>query len=148
MIFATTKGADPIDRTQGIPADTAPFRYWDRLKRVSRCYRATSAEERAYRELFNILIEQNPIMAVAIAEQNPGVDQEWLYAAYRKLCLRSRPLSDNEAGRLHGATVNKILRAREKLRHWNSLSVARRRMVSRGTIIREVFRIRGGTHKG
>jgi len=87
-------------------------------------------------------------MAIAIAEQNPGVDQEWLYAACRKLCLRPRPLSDNEAGRLHGVTVNRILRAREKLRHWNSLSIARRRMISRGTIIREVFRIQGGTHKG
>jgi len=87
-------------------------------------------------------------MAVAIAEQNPGVDQEWLYAAYRKLCLRARSLSDNEAGRLHGVTVNRILRAREKIRHWNTLSIAQRRMASRGSIIREVFRIQGGTHKG
>lgn len=86
-------------------------------------------------------------MAVVIAEQNPGADQEWLYAAYRKLCLRARPLSDNEASRLHGATVNRILRARGKLRHWKSLSAARRRIVSRGSIIREVFRIPGGTTK-
>ena len=133
---------------QGIPADTAPFRYWDRLKRVSRCYCVTDAEERAHKELFDILIEQNPIMAIVIAEQNPGADQEWLYAAYRKLCLRARPLSDDEAGRLHGATVNRITRAREKIRHWNSLSVARRRAVSRDSIIREVFRIHGGAHKG
>jgi len=87
-------------------------------------------------------------MAVVIAEQNPGVDQEWLYAAYRKLCLRARPLSDNEAGRLNGATVNRIIRAREKMRHWNTLSIARRRMISRGSIIREVFRIQGGTKAG
>ena len=148
MTIAATTQTDPIDRTQGIPVDTTPFRYWDRLKRVSRHYRVTGAEERAYKELFDILIEQNPIMAVAIVEQNPGVDQEWLYAAYRKLCLRVRPLSDNEAGRLHGTTVNRIVRAREKIRHWNSLSVARRRTVSRGAIIREVFRIRGGAQKG
>jgi hypothetical protein len=82
-------------------------------------------------------------MAVAVAEHNPGADQEWLYAAYRRLCLRSRPLSDGEAAKLHGTTVNRIIRAREKIRRWNSLSVARRGMVSRSTIIREVFRIRG-----
>lgn len=86
-------------------------------------------------------------MAVVIAEQNPGVDQEWLYAAYRKLCLRARPLSDNEASRLHGMTVNRIIRARQKIRHWNSLSVARRGMISRDSIIREVFRIQGRVQK-
>jgi hypothetical protein len=86
-------------------------------------------------------------MAIVIAEHNPGADQEWLYAAYRKLCLRTKPLSDGEASRLHGVTVNRIVRAREKLRHWNSLSVARRGTISRGTIIREVFRIQGKTHK-
>jgi hypothetical protein len=90
-----------------------------------------------------MLIEQNPVMAVVIAEQNPGVNQEWLYAAYRRLCLRARPLSDNEAGRLHGVIVNRIIRAREKIRHRNSLSIGQRRMISRGAIIREVFRIRG-----
>lgn len=113
------------------------------LKRVSRHYRITSVEERAYKELFNILVEQNPIMAVVIAEQNPGADQEWLHAAYRKLCLRARPLSDNEAAKLHGTTVNRIIRARDKIRRWNSLSVSRRGMISRDTIIREVFHIRG-----
>ena len=87
-------------------------------------------------------------MAVVIAEQNPGTDQEWLYAAYRKLCLRVRPLSDHEASRLHGTTVNRITRAREKIRHWNSLSVARRAVIPRGSIIREVFRIQGRAHKG
>jgi len=133
--------------TQGIPVGIAPFRYWDSLKRVSRCYRIASIEGRSYNELFNILIDQNPVMAVVIAEQNPGPDQQWLYAAYRKLCLRPRPLSDNEAGRLSGVTVNRIIRAREKIRHWNSLSVARRGMISRDSIIREVFHIRGGTHK-
>ena len=86
-------------------------------------------------------------MAVVIAEHNPGVDQEWLYAAYRKLCLRPRPLSDNEAAKLHGVTVNRIIRAREKLRHWNTLSIAQRRMISRGSIIRGVFRIQGRAHK-
>jgi len=130
-------------QTQGIPVGVTPFQYWERLKRVSRHYRITSVEERAYKELFNILIEQNPVMAVVITEQNPGADQEWLYAAYRKLCLRARPLSDGEAAKLHGTTVNRIIRAREKIRHWNSLSVTRRGTVSRGTIIREVFRIRG-----
>ncbi|KAF9645249.1 hypothetical protein BDM02DRAFT_3189884 [Thelephora ganbajun] len=129
--------------TRGIPVGVPPFQYWDRLKRASRCYRITSVEERAYGELFNILIEQNPVMAVVIAEQNPGADQEWLYAAYRKLCLRARPLSDNEAAKLHGVTVNRIIRARQKIRHWNSLSIARRGMISRGSIIREVFRIQG-----
>jgi len=129
--------------SQGIPVDIPPFQYWDRLKRVSRCYRIARVEERAYKELFNILIDQSPVMAVVIAEQNPGPDQEWLYAAYRKLCLRARPLSDNEAGRLSGSTVNRIIRAREKIRRWNSLSIARRGMMSRDSIIREVFRIRG-----
>ena len=86
-------------------------------------------------------------MAVVIAEQNPGVDQEWLYAAYRKLCLRVRPLSDGEAGRLHGVTVNRIARARGKIRHWNSLSIAQRRAIPRGSIIREVFHIQGGVRK-
>jgi len=136
-----------MDRKQGIPIGTTPFQFWDRLKRVSQYYRITNVEERAYGELFNILIQQNPIMAVVIAEQNPGADQEWLYAAYRKLCLRARPLSDNEAGRLNGITVNRIIRTRGKIRHWNSLSVARRGTTSRGSIIREVFRIRGGAHK-
>lgn len=137
-----------MDRTRGIPIGLAPFQYWERLKRVSRHYRITSIEERAYKELFNILIEQNPIMAVVIAEQNPGFDQEWLYAAYRKLCLRARPLSDNEAAKLHGTTVNRIVRTREKIRRWNSLSIARRGIVSRDTIIREVFHIRGRSRKG
>jgi len=140
-----------MGRTQGIPVGVAPFQYWERLKRVSRQYRIANVEERAYTELFNILIDQNPIMAVVIAEQNPGVDQECLYAAYRKLCLRDKPLSDGEAAMLHGATVNRIIRARGKIRHWNSLSIARRGMISRGTIIREVFRIRGrprGESKG
>jgi hypothetical protein len=136
-----------LNRTQGIPIGIAPSQYWDRLKRVSRYYRITNVEERAYKALFDILIEQNPVMAVVIAENNPGADQEWLYAAYRKLCLRAKPLSDSEAGRLHGVTVNRIIRAREKLRHWNSLSVARRGMVSRDSIIRGVFRIQGGVHK-
>lgn len=86
-------------------------------------------------------------MAVVIAEQNPGPDQEFLYAAYRKLCLRARPLSDDEAGRLNGATVNRIVRAREKIRRWNSLGIARRGIISRDSIIREVFRIRGRAHK-
>ena len=86
-------------------------------------------------------------MAVVIAEHNPGANQEWLYAAYRKLCLRAKPLSDGEASRLHGVTVNRITRAREKLRHWNSLSVARRGTISRDSIIREVFRIQGKTHR-
>ena len=135
-----------MNRTQGVPTDIAPFRYWDRLKQVSRYCRIASVEEKAYKELFKILIEQNPIMAVVIAEQNPGVDQEWLYAAYRKLCLRARPLNDNEAGKLHGATVNRIIRAREKLRHWNSLSIARRRTISRGSIIRGVFHIQSRAH--
>jgi hypothetical protein len=135
-------------RSQGIPAGTAPFQYWDKLKRASRYCRITNVEERAYKELFNILIEQNPVMAVVIAEQNPGADQEWLYAAYRKLCLRPRPLSDNEAAKLHGTTVNRVIRARQKIQQWNSLSVARRGMISRGNIIREVFRIQGRTHKG
>jgi len=130
-------------QTQGIPANVVPLQYWERLKRVSRHYRITSVAGRVYKEVFNILIEQNPIMAVAIAEHNPGPDQECLYAAYRGLCLRSRPLSDGEAAMLHGTTVNRIIRAREKIRRWNSLSIARRGMVSRGTIIREVFRIRG-----
>jgi len=132
--------------TQGIPVGVAPFQYWERLKRVSRHYCITSVEERAHKELFNILIDQNPVMAVVIAEHNPGADQEWLYAAYRKLCLRVRPLSDSEASKLHGVTVNRIIRAREKIRHWNSLSIARRRMISRGSIIREVFRIRSRVH--
>lgn len=87
-------------------------------------------------------------MAVVIAEHNPGADQEWLYAAYRKLCLRAKPLSDSEASRLHGVTVNRITRAREKLRHWNSLSVARRGTISRDSIIREVFRIQSKAYKG
>ena len=136
-----------MDRTQGIPVGITPFQYWDRLKRISRCYHIANVEERAYKELFNILIDQSPIMAIVIAEQNPGPDQEWLYAAYRKLCLRARPLSDNEAGRLNGLTVNRIVRAREKIRHWNSLSTARRGMISRDSIIREVFRIRGRAHR-
>jgi hypothetical protein len=87
-------------------------------------------------------------MAVVIAEQNPGADQEWLYAAYRKLCLRARPLTDDEAAKLHGTTVNRTIRAREKIRRWNSLSIARRGIISRDTIIREVFKIRGTTRKG
>lgn len=87
-------------------------------------------------------------MAIVIAEQNPEADQEWLYAAYRKLCLRARPLSDNEARRLHGVTVNRITRAREKIRRWNSLSIAQRRMISRGSIIRGVFRIQGRARVG
>ena len=132
-----------MDRTQGTPVGVAPIQYWERLKRVSRCYRITSIEERAYKELFDILVEQDPVMAVVIAEHNPGASQEWLYAAYRKLCLRSRPLSDNEAAKLHGATVNRVVRAREKIRRWSSLSVTRRGMISRGAIIREVFRLRG-----
>jgi hypothetical protein len=132
-----------MSRTKGMPVGVTPFKYWERLKRVSRHYRITSVEERAYKELFNILIEQNPVMAVVIAEQNPGVDQEWLYAAYRRLCLRARHLSDGEAAKLHGTTVNRIIRAREKIRHWNSLSVTRRGTISRGNIIRQVFRIRG-----
>ena len=136
-----------MSRTQGIPAGITPFQYWDRLKRVSRYYRVTTVEERAYKELFDILVEQNPVMAVVIAEHNPGADQEWLYAAYRKLCLRVKPLSDNEASRLRGVTVNRIIRAREKIRHWNSLSVARRGMISRDSIIRGVFRIQGRVHK-
>ena len=114
---------------------------------MTRYYNITSVEERAYKELFNVLVEQNPVMAVVIAEQNPGVDQEWLYAAYRKLCLRAKSLSDSEAGRLHGVTVNRIVRARGKIRHWNSLSITRRRMISRGSIIREVFRIQGGSQR-
>jgi len=135
-------------QARGIPVGVAPFQYWERLKRVSRHYRLTSVEERAYKELFNILVEQNPIMAVVIAEQNPGADQEWLYAAYRKLCLRARPLSDNEAAKLHGTTVNRIIRAREKIRRWSSLSVARRGMISRDSIIRHVFQIQGRTRIG
>ena len=131
-----------MDRARGIPAGVAPFQYWEGLKRISRRCRIASVEERAYKELFNILIEQNPIMAVVIAEQNPGADQQWLYAAYRRLCLRARPLSDNEAAKLNGKTVNRITRAREKIRRWNSLSIARRGMISRDTIIREVFHIR------
>jgi len=134
--------------TRGIPSGVAPFQYWDRLKRVSRCYRITSVEERAYKELFNVLVEQNPVMAVVIAEQNPGADHEWLYAAYRKLCLRARPLSDSEASKLHGVTVNRITRAREKIRRWNSLSLAQRRTISRGSIIRGVFHIRDRPTKG
>jgi hypothetical protein len=137
-----------VGRTRGIPIGVTPFQYWERLKRVSRHYRITSIEERAYQELFNILIEQNPIMAVVIAEQNPGADQEWLYAAYRKLCLRARPLTDNEAAKLHGTTVNRTIRAREKIRRWNSLSITRRGIISRDTIIREVFKIRATTRKG
>lgn len=86
-------------------------------------------------------------MAVVIAEHNPGADQEWLHAAYRKLCLRAKPLSDNEASKLHGVTVNRIIRAREKIRLWNSLSVARRGMISRDSIIRGVFRIQSGAQK-
>jgi len=136
-----------LSRTQGIPAGIAPFQYWDRLKRVSRYYRITNVEERAYKELFDILVEQNPVMAVVIAEHNPGADQEWLYVAYRKLCLRAKPLSDSEASRLRGVTVNRIIRAREKMRHWNSLSVARRGMISRDSIIRGVFRIQGRTQR-
>ena len=139
--------ADVSRRTHGIPAGITPFQYWERLKRVSRFYRITNVEERAYKELFDVLIEQNPVMAVVIAEHNPGANQEWLYAAYRKLCLRAKPLSDGEASRLHGATVNRITRAREKLRHWNSLSVARRGTISRDSIIREVFRIQGKARK-
>ena len=139
--------ADTSRRTQGVPVGITPFQYWERLKRISRFYRIKNVEERTYKELFDILIEQNPVMAVVIAEHNTGADQEWLYAAYRKLCLRTKPLSDGEASRLHGATVNRITRAREKLRHWNSLSVARRGTISRDSIIREVFRIQGKVHK-
>lgn len=142
-----TRRTDTVYRTRGIPVGVAPFRYWESLKRVARHCRITSIEERAYKELFNILVEQNPTMAVAIAEQNPGPNQEWLYAAYRKLCLRARPLSDNEAAKLHGTTVNRITRAREKIRRWNSLSVARRGIISRDAIIREVFHIRGRAGK-